>query len=66
MLFAVIFLVLIRSKEEDWRYVWRDEVVEKRFRIVDAEKVIRRTVGCKNKEQWKKIGIPMMVKYKEK
>jgi hypothetical protein len=62
--FVVIFFVATLGKEGDWNCVWR-HVMEKRFRNTDAEKLIRRAAECKNKEQWRKIGI-YMLKYKER
>jgi uncharacterized protein YdaT len=47
------------SKEKDWSQhtlrcegtkICSDEIVEKRFRDTDAERAIRMTAGCKNKE----------------
>jgi hypothetical protein len=32
--------------------IWRDKILVKRFRNINTETGIRRTVGCKNKEQW--------------
>jgi hypothetical protein len=55
--FVLIFLVAMFGKDGDWSYVWRDEVMEKASRNTDTEKHIRRAVECKNKEQWRQIGI---------
>jgi hypothetical protein len=58
----------IRSKAEDWSHIlrcegakiWRRQILDKRCRNIDPEIGIRRTVGCKNKEQWEKIGVCMI------
>jgi hypothetical protein len=50
------------GKKEDWTYmqgcegtkIWRDQILDKRFRNIDAE---TRIVGCKNEEQWQKTDI---------
>jgi hypothetical protein len=47
------------SKGERWKHlfmcggklIWRDEVLDKKFRNIDLEKGARKMVVCKNKEQ---------------
>jgi hypothetical protein len=48
------------SKEEDWSLVFGlegTEILDERFVNIDAEIAARSKVGCKNVEQWQKIGI---------
>lgn len=45
--------------------ICRDVFLEKYCRNIYIEIGIRRTVGCKHKEQWQKIGI-YMIKYEDK
>jgi hypothetical protein len=35
--------------------IWRDEILDKRFENIDAEIGIRRSVGCKNKDEREKF-----------
>jgi hypothetical protein len=35
---------------------WRDQILMERVGSIDAEINERRTVGCKNKDKWQKIG----------
>jgi hypothetical protein len=45
--------------------VWRHDILGNKFRNSHAEMGIKRTAGCKNKDQWHKIGI-YAIKYKDK
>jgi hypothetical protein len=45
--------------------IWRHQIFYKRLRNVDAQRSIRKTVGCKNEEEWQKIRI-YKIKYKYK
>jgi hypothetical protein len=45
------------------REIWWHQISDRRFRNINAEISIRRTVGCKNKEQWQEI---CWIKYKQK
>jgi hypothetical protein len=37
--------------------MWREEILDKRFRNCDPEIGIRKIAGCKNKEIWQKLGL---------
>jgi hypothetical protein len=50
---------------KEQRKIWKDVTLHKMVRDVSAEMGVMRIVGCKNKEQWLKIGI-YMINYKEK
>jgi hypothetical protein len=63
---------LIRSKEEFWGHILicggtrftRDEILDKRIRNISAEIGVMRIIGCKNEEQWQKIGL-YIIEYTE-
>jgi hypothetical protein len=45
--------------------MWREEILDERFRNIDPEIGIRKIVGCKNKEMWRKLGL-CLSRYREK
>jgi hypothetical protein len=68
-----IGICTICRKEEELSHVlrcdgakmWREEILDKNFWIIDPEIGIRKIAGCKSKAMWQKLGLYLSM-YREK